>query len=269
MTFAASTLTPSAHQGDVVIRFLSLLVDLGIAAGLLLLSIWLGRVMWREDLIRRLAKEHPEEVRVSKKAMRSVPLLRTLPVPADPYALTHRVVVAPVGDGRPGEAFWAPGPHRAPGPLAADGSRTDATVVLAEGVHLLVVCFGRIGSTWGGRTVERAAERVEGARAGYTPAQTALGPVDRLETAAGTGWRTTYTFGVGQALTDTHVDHAGWAFAIGVLSQSWHARAVDAADRILATWRWIPADEASRSGASGGFPSDAWMGPSGTGSVPD
>ena len=42
---------------------------------------------------------------------------------------------------------------------------------------------------------------------------------------------------------DTHVDHGGWAFVVGVLSYSWHARAVEAHDAILSTWKWIEADQ--------------------------
>ena len=48
------------------------------------------------------------------------------------------------------------------------------------------------------------------------------------------------TFASGKALTDTHLDHDGWAFIIGVLSSSHHARAVEVLDAILATWKWLP-----------------------------
>ena len=81
------------------------------------------------------------------------------------------------------------------------------------------------------------------AREHYTPPQAPIGPVDRVDSALGVGWRTTCTFGGASTLTDTHVDHDGWAFVVGVLSYSLHATAVEAHDAILATWQWIEADQ--------------------------
>ena len=70
----------------------------------------------------------------------------------------------------------------------------------------------------------------------------AVGPVEAAPTGLGAGWRVTLAFAGGRhMLTDTHVDHDGWAFVVGVLSRSHHAQAVVALDRLLATWRWLPA----------------------------
>lgn len=228
-------------QPDGALRLLVLLVQIGFVAAALLLTTWITRLLWREHLLRTVARQFPQEARDILAAGRRVPLMRRIPAPKDPYARTHRVVVAPLGDGRPGEAFWGPGPAEGEAMIGRDGSRTDALVRLTDGVNLLVVCLGRVGSTFEGHTVLPAAQRVVKARSHYTPPhQQALGPVDTLETAAGTGWRTTCTWSTGRALTDTHVDHDGWAFIIGVLSTSWHARAVDVYDSILSTWRWLP-----------------------------
>ena len=216
-----------------------LLVQLGVGAAVLLATTWLGRVLWREKMLRHLGRQFPDLTPQFRATVRRAPLLRAPKAPADPYARTHHVVVDALGDGRPGESFWAPGPSTAMGGLGPDGSRTDATVPLSAGVTMLVVCLGRVGTRTGDFEVLPAAERVHFARSRYT-AQVALGPVDQVPSAAGTGWRTTCQWPTGRALTDTHLDVDGWAFIIGVISTSWHARAVDALDAILTTWRWIP-----------------------------
>ena len=224
---------------DPTLGIAELLVQLGVGAAVLLATIWLGRVLWREKMLRHLGRQFPDLSPQFRQSVRRAPLLRAPKAPADPYARTHHVVVDALGDGRPGESFWAPGPSTGMGELGPDGSRTDATVKLTAGVTMLVVCLGRIGTRTDGFEVLRAAERVHVARSRYT-AQVALGPVDQVPTAAGTGWRTTCQWTTGRALTDTHIDVEDWAFIIGVLSTSWHARAVEALDAILTTWRWIP-----------------------------
>ena len=230
-------------ETDPALAFANLFVQLGVLAAFLLGFTWLVRVWWRWRLLRLVARQFPEQAAEIRAAGHAAPLMRRPPkAPADPYAHSHPVVVLPLGDGRPGESFWAPGPSKATGPLGPDGSRSDARVTLAEGTHMLVVCLGRVGSRWRDHEVEPAAQRVEAARAAYVEPMSALGPVDQVPTAAGPGWRTTCLYGNGRALTDTHIDHDGWAFIIGVLSTSWHARAVEALDGILATWQWIPAD---------------------------
>lgn len=105
---------------------------------------------------------------------------------------------------------------------------------------MIVVCLGRIGARWDDHVVLPAAGRVERQRAALEAPAVVSGPVDRVPTGAGQGWRTTIAYPDGRMLTDTHVDRDGWAFVIGVLSRSWHTRAVEALDSILATWEWIP-----------------------------
>ncbi|MBC7552005.1 MAG: hypothetical protein H7269_14160 [Cellulomonas sp.] len=242
-------LTALVPLPDLALAVARLLVQLGIGAAVLLVLVWLARVLWRERVLWLVGRQFPDQAAQMRKAARRVPLMRAPRGPADPYARTHHVVVEPVGDGRPGESFWASGPSRATGEFGSDGSRQDAAVTLSAGVHFLVVCLGRLGAVRDGIELRPAAERVELARAAYVAPHVALGPVDRVPTAAGIGWRTTSQFGTGKVLTDTHVDRDGWAFIVGVLSSSWHARAVDAYDALLTTWRWLP-DAAAQAGES-------------------
>ena len=240
-----SDLPPGTVLSDPVGPLLDLVVHLGIWAALVLTLVWLRFVWWRERMIRKLAKEYPESADQLRRSARSVSVLgrgRAV-IPPDAYARTHRVVVAPLGDGRPGESFWGPGLNVATGDLGPDGSRQDVRVVLAERTNMLVVCLGRVGQRTGDFELRPAAERPQVAQDLYVAPQAAIGPVDRVDSALGVGWRTTCTFGGASTLTDTHVDHGGWAFVVGVLSYSWHARAVEAHDAILSTWTWIEADQ--------------------------
>ena len=242
-----SDLPPGTVLSDPVRPLLDLLVTVGIWAAAIAALTWLRFVWWRERMIRKVAKEYPESADQLRRSARSVSLLRGRAViPADAYARTHRVVVPPLGDGRPGESFWGPGQNMATGELGPDGSRQDVRVVLAERTNLLVVCLGRVGQRIGDFELRPAVERAQTAREHYVAPQAAIGPVDRVDSALGVGWRTTCTFGGASTLTDTHVDRDGWAFVVGVLSYSWHARAVEAHDAILATWQWIEADQPAR-----------------------
>ncbi|GIG21671.1 hypothetical protein Cch01nite_23950 [Cellulomonas chitinilytica] len=244
---------------DPVLPLLHLLMYVGASAAVAL-GLRVLQVLWLRALVVRTAtKEDPARAAEIRRAVRSVPVRRLLVRPAappsDPYALTHEVVVAPLGDGRPGESFRAPGPNVTTGDLGPDGSRQDVRVVMAPRTHLLVVCLGRVSLRDGDDPLP-AEQRAHRQHASYQAPRMALGPVDRVDTAAGAGWRTTSTFH-DAAVTDTHVDHAGWAFVIGVLSSSWHARAVEAADGVLATWRWISADPTHGGPASPGWAPDA------------
>ena len=236
-----SDLPPGTVLSDPVLPLLDLLVQVGIWAAVVLVLSWLRFVWWRERMIRKVAKEFPESADQLRRAARSARAPRV--VPSDPYARTHRVVVAPLGDGRPGESFWGPGLNVATGDLGPDGSRQDVRVVLGKRLNMLVVCLGRVGQRTGDFELRPAAERPQVAQDLYVAPQAAIGPVDRVDSAFGVGWRTTCTFGGASTLTDTHVDRDGWAFVVGVLSYSWHARAVEALDEILATWQWIEADQ--------------------------
>ncbi|MDC7120364.1 hypothetical protein OMK64_02315 [Cellulomonas fimi] len=216
-----------------------LLVVLTVIAGVGVV-LHVARVLWwRERTLRRLVRDFPEQADDLRRAFRSAPLFGpSTPAPADPYARTHDVTVAPLGDGRPGWSLRAPGPAAGGGDIGPDGSRQDARVVLADGVHLLVVCLGRVGSRWREHEVLPAPARAERFATQPPDGWRALGPVDRVDSPLGAGWRVTASAGGPSVLTDTHVDRDGWAFVVGVLSSSWHARAVEAADRILATWVW-------------------------------
>jgi hypothetical protein len=236
-----SDLPPGTVLSDPVGPLLDLLVHVGIWAALVLLLVWLRFVWWRERMIRKLAKEFPESADQLRRAARSARAPKV--VPSDPYARTYRVVGAPLGDGRPGESFWGPGPNVSTGDLGPDGSRQDVRVVLGNRLNLLVVCLGRVGQRTGDFELRPAAERAQLAREHYVAPQAAIGPVDRVDSAMGVGWRTTCTFGGASTLTDTHVDHGGWGFVVGVLSYSLHATAVEAHDAILTTWQWIEADQ--------------------------
>jgi hypothetical protein len=228
-------------MGGATGRVLVLLVEIGISAAWVLGSIWLSRVLWREHMLRRVAPTVPPEQRAAlRRAVRRTPLLRRRSAPADPYALAVPVTVPPE-DGRPGWMVLAPGPARPPGVADAIHGRMDATVPLERGTFMLVYRVGRVGAVLDGFEVLPAQARVELARERTEAPRRVLGPVDLVPTALGDGWRTTSVFEhTGKGLTDTHVDHDGWAYIVGVLSSSHHARAVDVLDRVLATWRWLP-----------------------------
>ena len=238
-----SDLPPGTVLSDPVGRCSTCWSRCGIWAAVVLVLAWLRFVWWRERMIRKVAKEFPESADQLRQVRRGRPGARAV-VPSDPYARTHRVVVAPLGDGRPGESFWGPGPNVSTGELGPDGSRQDVRVVLGERTNLLVVCLGRVGQRTG--DFERRARLRSGAqlaREHYVAPQAAIGPVDRVDSALGVGWRTTCTFGGASTLTDTHVDHDGWAFVVGCCRTPGTRRAVEAHDAILATWQWIEADQ--------------------------
>lgn len=216
---------------------LALYISLVVGAALLLRL--LAIVLWRERMLRRLRREHPDQARELTRAVRGVPLLGVPQLaPSDPYARTHDVTVAPLGDGRPGWSLRGPGPNLATGELGRDGSRQDARVLLTDGTHLLVVCLGRLGTVTDGHELRPAPERAHRFATEPPGGWHAHGPVDRVDGAIGTGWRVTASAGGPSVLTDTHVDRDGWAFVVGVLSSSWHARAVEALDAVLTTWTW-------------------------------
>lgn len=234
------------------------LVGLVVWAVASLVVIWLGRVVWRERMLRRVsATMPPEQAREMRQAVRRAPLLvnRTPPAPRDPFALTATVLVPPLGDGRPGETFLAPEPALEPSAPGPDDSRQDVRLRLSAGTHLLVVCLGRVGAMVGDEPIEPAAARAARCHARSMPGASALGPVDRVVGRIGEAWRVTFAWPTGRALTDTHVDRDGWAFVVGVLSSQWHARAVAALDAVVATWVWLPGTRATH-GWDAGTPGD-------------
>ncbi|MCC2335919.1 hypothetical protein [Cellulomonas wangsupingiae] len=235
----------------------ALLVVVG--AGLLWLFVRdlgpLGRWRLRRRMIRRLdprlspqdraaAVRHVHEIVPVARAPRG---FAALPRGADPAVPTVPIRVAPLGDGRPGEAFLAPGPNdpRA-GALGEDGSRTDVVVGLGPGRALLVACNGRVGAVTRGELMPAAPDRPVVVRAIGGDRTRHVGEVEHAQTAAGPAWRATFVVGNGR-ITDTHVDHDGWAFAIGVMRRDGETdldvdRLVDA---VLASWQWLPDDPAA------------------------
>lgn len=228
---------------DPALWVLDQLRGIGLYAALILGAGWFAMYRWRERMLRSVVKELPPEQHAAvRAAARAAPLLRLRrDAPKDGAPLTTPVVVQPFGDGRPGEAFLAPGPAAGPpAPFDELRGRQDARVALRQGTHLLVVCCGPVGARSGDVVVLPARERVLASRENPRPGKTFVGPVDEVPMAFGTGWRSTISYGRSM-LTDTHVDHDGWAFIVGVISTSWHTGAVELADRVLATWRWLPA----------------------------
>ncbi|MBO0923019.1 hypothetical protein J1G44_00790 [Cellulomonas sp. zg-ZUI199] len=215
----------------------------------------LGRWRLRRRMIRRLDPHlSPQDRAVAVRHVREiVPVARAprgfapLPQGADPAVPTVPVRVAPLGDGRPGEAFLAPGPNdpRA-GRLGEGGNRTDVVVGLGPGRALLVACNGRVGAVTRGEVMPAAPDRPVMCRALGGDGTRHVGDVVHAVTAAGPAWRTTFVVG-SRRVTDTHVDHDGWAFAIGVMRGDADTE-LDAdrlVDAVLATWRWLPDDPAA------------------------
>lgn len=229
-----------------VVTVLWALVQLGVVAAVALVAYWIGFLLWRRRVVARLVREHPERAEELRREVRQIPVLRAPGPPKDPLARTHHVVVPPRGDGRPGESFWAPGPAQlsgiGPNP---DGSRQDLFLTLAPGVDMIVRCMGRLGAQWDDAVVLPARERVGASIDGLAPSGVvaAPGPADRVVTPAGEWWRVTLSYRTGHMVTDSHVDHDGWGFVVGVVSRRGgnHPRAVEILDHVLATWRWLPA----------------------------
>jgi len=202
------------------------------------------RLLVRREMARRLSLREPwRRAEATGFARRAVPLWRRPPglsgFPADPFALTVPVVVAPLGDGRPGEAFQAP---RAPLPgtdqVVSDGSRTDAQLPLARHTRFAVVCLGRVGSVRHGRVLLPAPDRVGLRRAALPAGLWALDAATRRDTPAGPAWRQSLG-SVRSVLTDTHLDRAGFAFVVGVFAPHEQRALAGVVDRVLETWQWL------------------------------
>ncbi|MCV2395439.1 hypothetical protein OEB99_14070 [Actinotalea sp. M2MS4P-6] len=238
---------------DPLVRVLGFLVHLAWYAFWALVFLVVLRLATREYLIWKVTwRFPPDQAREMRRRARRTRLLGGARSPRDPYLLTTPVMVRPYGDGRPGWGMMAPAPPRhAPHEPGPDGSRQDAAIELAAGTYVLVTCFGRVGAPYPNPdgspgTLEAAETRAVGVHTRGIEGWSVVGPVDYAPTGLGHGWRLTMsTRGGARMLTDTHVDHEGWAFAVGVLSASHHARAVDALDRMLATWRWRSAHPAA------------------------
>ncbi|WP_048341742.1 hypothetical protein [Cellulomonas sp. A375-1] len=106
---------------------------------------------------------------------------------------------------------------------------------------ITIMSLGAVGALQDGRPILEAARRPDALRTQTPPSWTWLGPVERVETAAGTGWRLTVLLdGGGTMFADTHIDRDGWAYVVGVVAPpSRHAEVALVADAMLDTWRWI------------------------------
>ncbi|UZN02198.1 hypothetical protein [Cellulomonas sp. S1-8] len=230
-----------------------------VVAGLALLWVVVRDVgpvaRWR--LRRRMARMldpalSPQDRAVALRRLREqIPVARaplglaSLPRGADPAVPTVPVRVAPLGDGRPGEAFLAPGPNDPrSGVPGEDGGRTDVVVGLGSGRALLVVCLGRVGAVHRGELVVAAPDRPRLSRALGGDRSLHVGDVEHAETAAGPAWRSTFVVG-SRRVTDTHVDHDGWAFVVGVMRGDGDDDVDGLADAVLTTWQWLPDDPAA------------------------
>jgi len=218
------------------------------------LHVW-GRLRLRRQMLARLTAGKPHLVAGTTAMLQeAIPLWgRIGPSPArqlvDPFHLTTPTVVAPLGDGRPGERFDTPGPALVDIGAGPDGSRTDAQVVLGSGARLNVVFLGRVGAVHRGQGLRPAAER--GARAQTHPPAgwASQGPTRPVATAAGPGWRHTMAT-ANTYVTDTHLDHDGWAFVVGVVARRSSPELADVVDLVLSTWQWIDDAGLPRHGAA-------------------
>lgn len=200
-------------------------------------------VLWRWWTVRKLIRQHPERADAVRESARRAGWLPSRP-PKDPMARTHRTVIPPFGDGRPGEVIWGAAPATVgPAPDRPQGWRQDVLLPLSSATSLLVICQGKVGAPCDWGILEPAKVRVAEAREAATD-RVPVGPVDELLIAGETAWRTTFQATSGHTITDTYFDHDGWGFVVGVVSRGDHARAVEIGDHVMQTWRWVPAEGA-------------------------
>ena len=218
------------------------------------LHVW-GRLRLRRTMLARLTAGKPHLVAGTTAMLQgAIPLWgRIGPAPArqlvDPFRLTTPTVVAPLGDGRPGERFDTPGPALVDIVAGPDGSRTDAQVVLGPGARFSAVFLGRVGAVRRGQGLRPAAERAARARTHPPAGWASQGPPQPVATAAGPGWR--HTIATASAyVTDTHLDHDGWAFVVGVIARRSSPELADVVDLVLSTWQWIDDAGLPRHGAA-------------------
>jgi hypothetical protein len=156
--------------------------------------------------------------------------------------LDQLVTVPPDRSGRPGYVLKTGGPSHDIRRRAPEGARADFAV--SSGPRTLVVgtCIGRV--TRAGTPAETAARAAAhlGGDHGYvvlsppTPSQFAGAPAVRIEI----GVPTTDGNGFRGLCRDWHFQHAGWAFVAGwVHATTDPPECRDAAELILASWRWL------------------------------
>ncbi len=70
--------------------------------------------------------------------------------------------------------------------------------------------------------------------------------VEQVVTAAGATWRRTVGSSLATSVMDLHVDHDGWAFVVRLVGGADPAPLHAAAERVLASWRWLDPVPAER-----------------------
>lgn len=158
----------------------------------------------------------------------------------DGDGLWSLTTVAPEPDGRPGFEVAVPGQPRWPGIFRPDGTRADVTVQVERDATIVVKSLGRVGRSTDDGPILDAEHRPDAVRSQSPPSWTYLGEPARVETGAGTGWRTTLVVGALVMVADTHIDRDGWAWVVGVSAPPWlHADVALVADAMLGSWHWI------------------------------
>lgn len=212
----------------------------------------LARWRLRRRMIATLDPDLPDDVRQRAVAdlraavpLRGRPARAPSPVPplprgADPAELRYRLTIPPAPDGCPGVALTLPWLSTGVLPDEGAATRQVATVTLGRGRAVLLVVLGRVGQVADDVVVAAARDRPAATRAVGSTGRP-VGDVLAAGTAAGPAWRHTIEMGA-SVLTDTHVDHDGWAFVLGLLRRDGDASVDGLDDAVLATWEWIAPD---------------------------
>lgn len=179
-----------------------------------------------------------------------VPLLGPLPaaaVPAplppgeDPAELRYRVTIPPAANGCPGVRLSLPWSSAPELPGVEHASRTIVRVRLGNGRWLQVVVLGRVGAVVDGRALPAARDRWAAADLLGGPSRP-VGDVVTGQSAAGPIWRRTSKVG-NVVVTDTQLDHSGWALVLGVVRGESDDSVDGLDDAVLATWEWLIPEE--------------------------
>jgi hypothetical protein len=151
--------------------------------------------------------------------------------------LAHEIVVPAGPDGRPGQRLLAPSRSPYVGVVAADGSRSDCSVLLGpNGSALLVVCLGRVDEKG---TPEQSAMRA------ISSVQDRAGQLRRLDESDVIAGRPAQRYLIelnsGRRLLEWKFDYDGWLYAVGaVLHPKDDAeRAEELGRSVLSTWSWL------------------------------
>ena len=149
--------------------------------------------------------------------------------PADVSVLTHRLVVpADAGTGCPGYEARLPAAPMSE-PAVAGASRSDATVMLADGAAILIVCLADQDDA-----AAIVADHVAGGIDGFDAVS---GPATS-STAFGEAVAWTARVGGDSLLTEWYVDRDGVVMVVGALRPSSDTTTRGLAEAVLTTWVW-------------------------------